>query len=148
MDKKIFKNFIEELREECLRYYKKNLVSIVIFGSYADERWTSDSDIDILIILEKTKSNYERYVEFFKILENLKTLNELKKAEIYPLISPVIKSKKSIKVELPYLWSSKFKIIYDKNGFFKKFLERLEEFKREKLEFYDEPLPHYLIKNG
>ncbi|MCX7917489.1 MAG: nucleotidyltransferase domain-containing protein [bacterium] len=148
MNEKTFKKFINELKKECINFYKDNLISIVIFGSYADEKYTFTSDIDLLIILEKAPSNYKRYTDFFSILENIKTLKKLKAENIFPLISPIIKSKKTLIVELPYLWSSGFKIIYDKNAFFNKFLKKLEKFKREKLEFYDYPMPHYFIKNG
>ncbi|MGC8977517.1 MAG: nucleotidyltransferase family protein [Candidatus Ratteibacteria bacterium] len=147
MNRKQFYEFIDELKEECLNYYMDNLVSIVIFGSYADDRCTPVSDIDILLILEKTGSNYKRYIEFFSILENIKIIKKLKEKNIFPLISPIIKSKKSLKIESPYLWSSNFKIVYDKNNFFKKFLGKLEEFKK-KIEYCEYPMPHYIMKNG
>ncbi|HRR96904.1 MAG TPA: nucleotidyltransferase domain-containing protein [Candidatus Ratteibacteria bacterium] len=148
MENKYFEKFLDELKEKCLKFYKNNLVSIVIFGSYANGKNTPSSDIDILIILEKTKSNYERYIDFFSIIENIKVLKQLKNKNIYPLISPIIKSAKYLNVKLPYLWSTKFRIIYDKNHFFSNFLRELEEFIENKIEFFDTPMPHYIIKNG
>ncbi|HOK56141.1 MAG TPA: nucleotidyltransferase domain-containing protein [bacterium] len=148
MNEKQFSDFINELRKECLKYYKENLVSIVIFGSYAEDKYTPFSDIDLLLILEKAGSNYKMYTEFFSILDNIETIKKLKEKNIFPLISPIIKSKKSLIVELPYLWSASFKIIYDKNNYFKKFLKKLDEFKKHRIEYFEYPIPHYIMKDG
>ena len=47
---KTHKEYIEKLMERIKEYYGNNLVSIVIFGSYAREQNKTNSDLDILIV--------------------------------------------------------------------------------------------------
>ena len=44
---------IEEFVKACKRKFKKDLVSIVLFGSYARGDWKKYSDVDLLIIAKK-----------------------------------------------------------------------------------------------
>ena len=149
MKEMIFK-LLEEIKEEYLKKYGEDLISIVLFGSFAKGLDTPVSDIDILIILERVGNSYETYTEFFSLLDKTSSYSEMKKRKIHPLISPIIKSKKSlIPRALPYLWSTEFKIIYDKNKFFENFIKELEDFKKKCLVFHPKPLPHYVvIENG
>jgi Nucleotidyltransferase domain. len=85
---------INELKEEYIKKYKKNFVSIVLFGSYANNLATSFSDIDLMIIFEKIRnSKLKIYTDFFSILENLPTYKKLKNKKIYLNFSPIIKEK-------------------------------------------------------
>ncbi|MCD6408553.1 nucleotidyltransferase domain-containing protein [bacterium] len=149
MREMIFK-LLEEIKEEYLKKYGENLISIVLFGSFARGLDTPVSDVDILIILEEVRNSYEIYTEFFSLLDKTSSYSEMKRRKIYPLISPIIKSKKSlIPRALPYLWSSEFKIIYDRNKFFERFIKELENFKKKCLVFHPKPIPHYVvIENG
>jgi len=148
--KKEIMKIINELKEEYLKKYKKNLVSIVLFGSYANNLATSVSDIDLIIIFEKINSSKLKiYSDFFTILENLPTYKKLKKKKIYPNFSPIIKEKNQLNLKLPYLWSTNFEIFYDKELFFNQFIKKLENFKRKKIKFKEGIMPYYeVVKNG
>ncbi len=50
---KLQEEYIKKLIERIKDHYKDNLVSIVIFGSYARKENKPKSDIDILIVLER-----------------------------------------------------------------------------------------------
>ncbi|MCL5027515.1 MAG: nucleotidyltransferase domain-containing protein [Bacteroidetes bacterium] len=50
------KQIIKEFREALKNIYKENLVKIILYGSYARGDFNSDSDIDLLIVLEKLES--------------------------------------------------------------------------------------------
>ena len=52
---------ILQLSQEQVQYlYGNNLKQIILFGSYARGNFTSDSDIDILIVTQKKLSKPER----------------------------------------------------------------------------------------
>ncbi|MDA8053526.1 MAG: nucleotidyltransferase domain-containing protein [Deltaproteobacteria bacterium] len=57
-DIKTFLEFIKDL-------YKDNLIAVILFGSYAKNRWTASSDIDMLIILENAPIGLKRYESYF-----------------------------------------------------------------------------------
>jgi len=141
---------INELKEEYIKKYKKNFVSIVLFGSYANNLATSFSDIDLIIIFEKIRnSKLKIYTDFFSILENLPTYKKLKNKKIYLNFSPIIKEKKQVNFNLPYLWNTNFEIFYDKDDFFSHFIKKLEQFKKKKIKFKEGIMPYYeIIKNG
>ncbi len=133
---------LDELKEKALSLYGERLVSLVVFGSVAKGLATPESDLDLLIILEdKPKGSYSTFMEYYENIESeLKTLKELRLS-----ISPIFLRKTSLKVELPWLWDNVFLILYDKDNFFKNFLNKLKEFKAC-LVYMKEPMPHYIMK--
>ena len=42
---------------KCVKLFENNLISIVLFGSYARENHSAYSDMDIIIILEKENND-------------------------------------------------------------------------------------------
>ncbi|WP_052299987.1 nucleotidyltransferase family protein [Ferroglobus placidus] len=84
---KTHKEFVENLIEKIMEAYGKNLVSIVIFGSYERGENKTTSDIDMLIVLEKAhRSRKERLKEFEEKVEKpLSDLYEKLFKEIYVL---------------------------------------------------------------
>ncbi|MCL4498300.1 MAG: nucleotidyltransferase domain-containing protein [Deltaproteobacteria bacterium] len=58
-DIKTFLEFIKDL-------YRDNLMSVILFGSYAKKNaWTASSDIDILIVLKNAPTGLKRYKSYF-----------------------------------------------------------------------------------
>lgn len=47
------KNIIKQINSALLNFFSKELVAVVLYGSYAENRETTFSDIDILIILDR-----------------------------------------------------------------------------------------------
>jgi len=129
--KREYKELIEKIFKEVKKYYKKNLVSFIVFGSVAKGKTSPYSDIDLLIICENLPSGRRRrIIEFIENIEKKleKDIKKLRKKNIFTEISPIIKTRKEIlKGSLIFLEMiyDAF-IIYDKNNFFKNYLKNLE----------------------
>lgn len=79
MDNKI-KKIISKITNVLVKNYKPE--KIILFGSYANESFKKDSDIDLLVIKDAEKKNrIDRFVEVKKIIYNPKL-----KIPISPLI--------------------------------------------------------------
>lgn len=121
--KKAFRRHIEELKERIILYYGERLVSIVIFGSFARDRATLESDIDILLIIKGLhKRKMKRIDEFIENIED--------KLEDMPhYISPVIKTPEEVLQGSPLFFDMVYEsiILYDRDGFFKDILDRLRD---------------------
>lgn len=140
---------LDELVDKSLRYYNERLLSIVVFGSYASNLSTCESDFDVIIILQSTKkSNYEKYNEYYQIENQLNTLKEITKHWPHFHISPIIKNFNELRPELPYLWSEQFIIVYDKSNTFKEFTLKLKKFKDDnKIDYVNKSMPYYKMNN-
>ena len=112
------------IKKEVLNYYKKNLVTLCIFGSWARGVATLFSDIDILIICEKlNKSRIKRVKEFEKIEK------KLEKKGLKYFLSPIIKTKKEVVKGSPLFFDmidNKI-ILYDERDFFQNYLKDLKD---------------------
>lgn len=119
--KRAHKKHIEELNKKIIDYYGERLVSIVIFGSFARDRATPESDIDILLIVRGLhKRRMKRMEEFIENIED--------KLEAVPFyISPMIKTPEEVSYGSPLFLDMVYDsiILYDRNGFFNQVLERL-----------------------
>ncbi|MBU4486441.1 MAG: nucleotidyltransferase domain-containing protein [Candidatus Delongbacteria bacterium] len=62
---KIAKTFVEFLKVK-----KYQIVDAYLFGSYAKGNFNEDSDIDLAIILEGCKNNYDTQVDLMKLRRN------------------------------------------------------------------------------
>lgn len=51
---------IQETREELERIYADHLKEIILFGSYARGDFTNESDIDLILLLDKIDASRER----------------------------------------------------------------------------------------
>ena len=132
----------KELVDAFLKVYGDDLISLVIFGSYARGEQRRDSDIDLLIVLKEIKDRYEVMRKFLlaeDILENT-LYPKLREKGFEPYISPIIYDVKTATKFRPLYMLMIFeaKILYDREGIMSKTLERirrrLEELgaKREK----------------
>jgi len=90
--KLILEDFIEKLKTK----FKENIISVVLFGSYAKGTATKESDIDILIICKKkieiTSIIRETYAQYEKeIVSILMSLTEFKKQKEKPIIKEIVR---------------------------------------------------------
>ncbi len=112
------------------------MISFVLFGSQARGTQRPDSDIDLLIIVENLpKSRLKRTEEFMQIEENLeRDIEKLYSKGIYTWINAILKTPEEVeRGSLLFLdMIEDAKILYDKEDFFKRKLERLKE-KLEKM---------------
>lgn len=123
--KEKFTDAIKCLRSMFDKGYSDRLVASAVFGSVASDRHSPESDIDLLIILEEKKSSYDEFSYFYDRLEEA-GLDNLR-------INPIFKDKNNLDVSLSFLWSTKFIVLYDKDGTFENFLQKLNNFRKEYL---------------
>ncbi len=72
----INERMIEEVKQRLIKIY--NPLVIYLFGSYAWGRPTEDSDLDLLIIIEKySKDNYHTVVEGHRALIDLDVAKDI-----------------------------------------------------------------------
>ncbi|MEZ0343266.1 MAG: nucleotidyltransferase domain-containing protein [Caldimicrobium sp.] len=124
--------FIEKIFKEVKRYYGDRLISFVLFGSQARGTQRPDSDIDLLLVIKDLpKSRLKRSEEFTTKIENKleKELERLYSKGIYTWINAILKTPEEIEKGSLLLLDmiEDAKILYDKEDFFKKRLERLKK---------------------
>lgn len=81
----------EEIVNAFLKIYGDDLVSLVLFGSYARGEQRKDSDIDLLVVLRKIDDRYEVFKKFFNVEKILDSTlyTKLREKGYDPYISPV-----------------------------------------------------------
>lgn len=126
---KKLKPFMKELIKLIRVFYKDNLRSLVIFGSYARGEVTLGSDIDILIILKECKLSYrERLQEFYEDIESKITTGPSL------LVSPIILKEEEAREFNPiYLEIMENNIIVFDDGTFKNILDKLKRLQEERV---------------
>jgi hypothetical protein len=132
MLKKRFRELKTMLLSEIKSYYSERLVSVVVFGSVARETQTFDSDLDLLIVVEKLPSGrMKRIREFESIEEKIEPLLESlhRKEGIHTYISAIIKSPEEAKKGSPIFLDmvEDARILFERNGFFEEVLDRLKK---------------------
>lgn len=126
----VYEELLKKTVDEMKRYFDKNLVSVVLYGSLARGDVKKDSDIDLLVIFEDLPKERLKRQDIFMTMERevdeeIKRIYE--KWGCYPCISPVLKTKEEAKILSPlYLdMVTDARIVYDKADFFRGILEKL-----------------------
>jgi len=129
MLRETIKETLKKLLEACLEVYGESLVTLAIFGSVGRGKPSPDSDIDILLIAEDLPlGRLKRMSQFERVEQLLESwMEHLKKMDIKTSLSPVIKTREEVLLgSLLFLdMIDDALILYDKNGFFKSYLEDL-----------------------
>jgi len=129
MLKERFKELQDKLLAEVKSFYGDRLVSFVVFGSVARETYRFDSDIDLLIIAEDLpKGRMKRVAQFLTVEDRIETfLESLRKEGMNTYISSVFKTPEEAEMGSPLFLDmvEDASILFDRNGFFSKVLERL-----------------------
>ena len=137
MNEKMLNKVLDEFLKKCKEKFGDNLISIILFGSYARETATEYSDVDLLVI---AKNLPKRRIDRHKVLRDI-VLEFIYRygINISPiLIEPRDLSPKDINPLICGILTG-YKIIYDKNNFWKNYLERIKPvIKRIKPVFIDE----------
>ena len=127
-----FEILLEELLNKTRDFYGKRLVALAVFGSVGRGCPRPDSDTDILLIAEDLPSGrLKRMAEFEEGVEKklAPLLKGLKEAGIDTYLSPVIKTPQEAERGSPLFLDmvEDCKILYDRQGFFKNCLEKLQK---------------------
>lgn len=114
-----------------MHYYGDRLITLAVFGSVGRDTFRPDSDIDLLIIAENLpRGRIPRVEEFLEVEKRLEPLlADLRKKGIDTYLSPIIKQRDEVlKGSLLFLdMIEDAKILYDKDDFFKNYLNSLRE---------------------
>lgn len=120
---------IDRTLEELKEYFGEDLISVVLFGSFARGEAKKESDIDLLIVCrDLPKERMKRQDIFIEIEKNIeKEMKRLHEKGVFPYISPIMKTKEEAKKFSPlYLdMVEDAKILFDRQNFFGEILRNL-----------------------
>lgn len=127
-----FDEIIDLIFKEVRCYYGENLTSFIIFGSCGRGTPSPSSDIDILIVLKNApRGRIKRIREFYENIEKRiePYIEKLRDYEINTFLSPIIRTEDEIKLGSPLYIDmlTGIKIYFDRDNFFKRYLNSLEE---------------------
>jgi len=125
----------EALRRAFLEAFGEDLVSLVLFGSYARGDYGRDSDIDLLVVLERVGDRLEVHRKLDLVEERLEPSFRVMRERGYnPRLSPIVLSRDQAMRTRPLYLDMVFdcRILYDRGGFIEGILGRV----RRKLEEY------------
>ena len=108
MDNKRIKEIISQATEKIKKEYRPE--KIVLFGSYAYGKPTSDSDLDLFIIKKTNKKRIDRFCEVRKIIRGIKGVS------IQPLVFTKKELNDRLKIEDDFIREilEKGKVLYEK----------------------------------
>lgn len=115
------KEFVNTLKEK----WSSDLISVVLFGSYASEKYSEESDIDLVIVKRNLNdSKVQRRVEFLNIKRDL-----IKKEKFRRKLFAVLLTPEEAQVIKPFYLGilNSHIILYDKDNFFQNILLRLKQ---------------------
>lgn len=119
-----------ELVKSCRAVYGNDLVSVVLFGSWARGVATPESDIDLLIVVDGLPRGRTRRLEAF---ERVEVDTEVPRRKMWndcaqiPELSPIFKTPEEVRRGSPlFLDMTEWcRILWDRDGFFASYLEDL-----------------------
>ena len=130
----------EALKRAFLEVFGESLVSLVLFGSYARGDYSVDSDVDVLVVLESVGDRFELHRKLDAVEEALEPIfRRLRERGYNPRLSPYVLSREQASQTRPLYLDMVFdcRILYDKDGFMSKIVERvkrrLEEYGAERV---------------
>jgi predicted nucleotidyltransferase len=122
---------LEKLTARAREHYGERLVSLVLYGSAARGTMKPFSDIDLLVIVKDLpKGNHERWVEWRKQVVEPAIQDEcdrLYREGYYVTVSARLKTPEEASFFHPFYldMTQEAILLFDRDGFFRKVLERL-----------------------
>jgi predicted nucleotidyltransferase len=128
---------IEEFVKACKEKFREDLVSIILFGSYARGNFKEASDVDMLVIVKKLPKNWKGRKKLFE--EIIKKINENygKYVEVIPLTEKELVS--NIKHCNSFLITLLLghRVLFDKNFFVENFKSFANILRKERFLYYE-----------
>lgn len=129
MLKEKFEKLLPEILKAVRSHYRDRLVTVAVFGSVARRTQRPDSDIDLLLICERLpRGRMRRVKEFEKVEKRLAPLFlALNQEGISTFLSATFRTPAEVtRGSLLYLdLVDDARLLYDRDDFFKQFLNRL-----------------------
>lgn len=126
-----FAELEKNLLAEAEKYYGDRLVSLVLFGSAARGTQRFDSDVDFLIVAkDMPRGRMSRVREYMAVEQALEPFMKALRADgINTYLSPVFKTPEEAEAGSPLFLDmvEDAKIVFDRDGFFARRLDRLRE---------------------
>ncbi len=124
-----FEGLLKILLDRSAAFYGGRLVSFVVFGSVGRKAMRPESDIDFLLVVEDLpRGRLRRVAEFEAVESEMRPyLEEARGDGIDAALSPVFKTPSEVRAGSPLFLDmvEDSRILFDKDDFFKKELERL-----------------------
>ncbi len=122
-------DFLDRLVKALKRTLGENLISVILYGSYARGQIEPESDVDVLIIADGlVSSSIERQVFFTQILSKVEDplRQTLSQTGWFPYISAILKTSQEADCisRIYFDMIDEAKIIFDKRDFFRSVLKK------------------------
>jgi predicted nucleotidyltransferase len=130
LDVELAKELEDSLRRAFQRVFGDNLVSLVLFGSYARGDPSCDSDLDVLVVVDEVGDRWELHKLLDMVEKDLElVLNKLRLRGFQPVLSPIVLARDQARRFRPLYIDLVFdaRIIYDREGFMEKVLSSIRE---------------------
>ena len=122
---------LKALVEKLFERFRDDLISVVVFGSVARGEARKESDLDLLLVIRNLpRSRFRRQDLFMEVEEELEELLRRLEEEGYMIdFSPILKTpEEAMRISPLYLDMVYDAIIlFDRDEFFKKVLDRLRK---------------------
>lgn len=77
MDRKKIRSILRELKRELASIYGEQLMGLLLYGSYARNEASNESDIDVFVLLKKVKNPYRERQRFAQVVWELSLRNDV-----------------------------------------------------------------------
>lgn len=131
MLKEAFEDLLKKLIPAIQAQYGDRLVTIAVYGSVGRGTMRFDSDVDLLLIVRDLPQGRRKRREAFDAVEDAlaDTFRELRSRGVNTELMPIIKTPEEAEVGSPLFLDmvEDARILYDRNGFFARRLDRLRQ---------------------
>ena len=137
---------LEEFVGECKKKFKENLVSIVLFGSYARGEFKEESDVDLLVILNELPDSWKERTKLFEGLVDEIWKKYKKYIEIIPLTKEETLENLKDKTPLFLTFLLGMKVLYDSEFFTPEFRKFASEVSKDEFIYVDKEDREWRLK--
>lgn len=127
----VFAGLLSRLTQACQGVYGDRLVSLAVFGSVGRDRPRPESDVDLILVIERPpEGRLARVEEFAEVERKLEPhLAGARQQGVDTRLSPIIRSPEEMAgAGVPFTdMALEARILYDRAGFFAGFVEQLED---------------------